>query len=242
MKEIRTLTANEIECRVGTINDKGCSLLLYKDARVDMRLLDEVFGAMNWKRTHEVIDGNLYCTISVWDESKKEWCSKQDVGTESHTEKEKGQASDSFKRAGFNWGIGRELYTAPFIWINFNAGEAETKNGRPTTRTTFHVDEIGYNVHKEIISLVIKDNKNAVRYTYGLNTRKVNAAQPKAEAVQPKAEEIVSDLKGKAYSDIGRAKTLDELKVIFGNYPALQKETNFLGMLTEKRKAIERGL
>lgn len=115
--EFRALKANEIECRISTINAKGLSLLLYKDARVDMRLLDETVGSMNWKRSHQIIDGNLYCTIEIWDSEKNQWVSKQDLGTESYTEKEKGQASDSFKRAGFNWGIGRELYTAPFIWV-----------------------------------------------------------------------------------------------------------------------------
>ena len=109
----RTLRADEIDVRVQQVkkNNAGkvfAQLLLYKDARVDMRLLDETFGQMNWKRTHEVVDGNMYCTISIWDSEKKEWVSKQDVGVESMTEKEKGQASDSFKRAGFNWGIGRE--------------------------------------------------------------------------------------------------------------------------------------
>ena len=99
---IRPLLASEIECRVGTMkpDGSGCSLLLYKDARVDMRILDEVFGEMNWKRHHDVVNGNLFCTLSIWDNEKKEWVSKQDVGTESSTEKEKGQASDAFKRAG----------------------------------------------------------------------------------------------------------------------------------------------
>ena len=89
---MRKLRADEIECRVNTISAKGCSLLLYKDARVDMRILDETFGSMNWQRKHEVIDGNLYCTVSVWDPEKEQWISKQDVGTESYTEKEKGQS------------------------------------------------------------------------------------------------------------------------------------------------------
>lgn len=119
-KSIRPLLASEIECRVGTMkpDGSGCSLLLYKDARVDMRLLDEVFGPMNWKRTHDVVNGNLFCTLSIWDSEKKEWVSKQDVGVESKTEAQKGEASDAFKRAGFNWGLGRELYTGPFIWIH----------------------------------------------------------------------------------------------------------------------------
>ena len=114
---IRLLRAEEIECRVATINERGLSLLLFKDARVDQKILDETFGFLGWKRSHQVLDGNLYCTVEVWDNKKEQWVAKQDVGTMSYTEKEKGQASDSFKRACFNWGVGRELYTAPFIWV-----------------------------------------------------------------------------------------------------------------------------
>ena len=126
--EFRMLKADEIDCRVGATTDKGCSLLMYKDARVDMRLLDEVVGAMNWKREHQLINDNLFCTVSIKDPETGEWVSKQDVGVESNTEKEKGQASDAFKRACFNWGIGRELYTCPFVWINL--GENEYKDGK----------------------------------------------------------------------------------------------------------------
>ena len=110
MNQIRLLNSDEIECRVGTISEKGLSLLLYKDARADMKILDETFGAMNWERQHELIGDNLYCTVRIWDENKHQWISKMDVGTESYTEKEKGQASDSFKRACVSVGIGRELY------------------------------------------------------------------------------------------------------------------------------------
>ena len=113
----RELRADEVDARVSTISAKGLSLLLYKDARCDMNILDETVGSTNWEREHEIIGDRLYCTVSIFDEDKNAWVSKQDVGTESYTEKEKGQASDSFKRACFNWGIGRELYTAPFIWI-----------------------------------------------------------------------------------------------------------------------------
>ena len=115
--EIRLLRADEIECRVAMVAETGVSLLLYKDARVDQRILDETFTTFGWKRSHQVIDGNLYCTVEVWDTEKSQWIGKQDVGKESYTEKEKGQASDSFKRACVNWGIGRELYSAPFIWV-----------------------------------------------------------------------------------------------------------------------------
>lgn len=93
--EFRKLTADEIDARVSTVSEKGCSLLLYKDARVDQRLLDEVVGPCNWKRSHQLIGDRLYCTVEIWDEDKQQWISKQDVGTESYTEKEKGQASDS---------------------------------------------------------------------------------------------------------------------------------------------------
>ena len=142
MKQFRALTAGDIECRVSTVSDKGCSLLLYKDARCDMKILDETVGPENWKRSHELINGNLFCNVSIWDEGKKEWVTKQDVGTESYTEKEKGQASDAFKRACFNWGIGRDLYTAPFIWIKSGDVTLAQKNGKSTTYDKFSVEQI----------------------------------------------------------------------------------------------------
>lgn len=111
----RELRASEIDVRVARVTDKGVFLLLYKDARCDMNILDETVGAFNWKREH--IRDNANCIVSIWDETKEQWVSKEDTGTESNTEKEKGQASDSFKRACFNWGIGRSLYTSPTIWV-----------------------------------------------------------------------------------------------------------------------------
>ena len=113
--KFRTLKESEIDVRVATVTEKGVSLLLYKDARCDMNILDEAVGPMNWQRSHTRDNAN--CIVSIWDEDKKQCISKEDTGTESFTEKEKGQASDSFKRACVNWGIGRELYTSPFIWI-----------------------------------------------------------------------------------------------------------------------------
>ena len=116
MKEIRLLRADEIDARIATCNQYGVSILLYKDARCDMNILDETFGSMNWQRRH--CRDNQNCIVSIWDEDKKQWIEKEDTGTESFTEKEKGLASDSFKRACFNWGIGRELYTAPNMFVN----------------------------------------------------------------------------------------------------------------------------
>lgn len=190
--EIRKLKASEIECRVGTINDKGCSLLLYKDARCDMRILDETFGAMNWQRSHEIIDGNLYCLVSVLNEQGK-WVSKQDVGVESFTEKEKGQASDSFKRACVNWGIGRELYTSPFIWVNHAEKETYQKNGKWQTYQSFHVTEIGYNADGEINHLVISDSKGNERYRYGKKQAAAPQTKPQPQVTQQQAAKIAWD-------------------------------------------------
>lgn len=100
--EFRTLRAEEIDVRVQSVTEKGAILLLYKDARADMIILDETVGPLDWKREHTRDNAN--CIVSIWDNEKKQWISKEDTGTESNTEKEKGQASDSFKRACFNWG------------------------------------------------------------------------------------------------------------------------------------------
>ena len=167
MNPIRLLRADEIECRVSTISEKGVSLLLYKDARVDQRILDETFTPLGWQRTHQSIDGNLYCTVEVWDEAKKQWIAKQDVGTMSYTEKEKGQASDSFKRACFNIGIGRELYTAPdFIWVTGDKVKIQKKGEKFTTYDRFHVQSIEYNDQREISALVIVNSFGKVVYSW----------------------------------------------------------------------------
>ena len=117
MIKFRDLTANEIECRVQSVKPNGLVLLLYKDARVDMNILDETVGAENWQREHYECKGNLFCRVGIDVTEDNSWVWKSDCGAESNTEAQKGEASDSFKRACFNWGIGRELYTAPFIWI-----------------------------------------------------------------------------------------------------------------------------
>lgn len=115
--KFRPLKADEIEIRVDRITKSGAWLLLYKNARVDMNMLDEKVGPLGWQRSHVVIHDNLFCEISIFDKETKEWVTKQDVGVESFSAKEKGEASDSFKRAGTCWGIGRELYTAPDIFV-----------------------------------------------------------------------------------------------------------------------------
>ena len=160
--DFRTLKANEIDCRIATINEKGLALLLYKDARVDQNILDETVGKMNWQRKHSRDNAN--CIVSIWDDVKKQWIEKEDTGTESFTEKEKGLASDSFKRACFNWGIGRELYSAPFIWIS--AADANIKqggNGKFQCFDKFIVEQIIYDNERNIAAISIKNTKENKR-------------------------------------------------------------------------------
>ena len=172
---IRQLRADEVElraaqCGMTRSNKPYATLLIYKDARVDQRILDETFGPMNWQRSHEIIDGRLYCTVSIWDDDKQMWISKQDVGTESNTEKEKGQASDSFKRACFNWGIGRELYSAPRITFYLKPGEYDTKEVKDEIKVflkaQFHVSDIDFDKKGNICKLEVKDKIGEVRFTF----------------------------------------------------------------------------
>lgn len=169
IRNMPLLTAQDVDVRVQQVTSNQKALvLLYKSARVDMRVLDEVFGAMNWKRHHTVIGGNLFCTIEVWDEAKKEWVGKEDVGVPSNTEAEKGQASDAFKRAGFCWGIGRELYDAPTIFIPLLPEEIKTRNGKNTTYARFHVSEIAYDRSKHVFTaLKIIDEQGRLRWENG---------------------------------------------------------------------------
>ena len=183
-KKIPPLTAQDVECRVQQItenqNGYGAILLLYKDARVDMKILDQVYGEMNWQRKHTVINGQLFCSVLIWDESKKQWIEKQDVGTESATEAEKGRASDSFKRACFNVGIGRELYNAPFIYIKLDAAEVrKNSKGKPTTYTRFNVTEMEYNREKECFTkLIVCDDKGRQRYSLNGSKAEKPAEKP----------------------------------------------------------------
>ena len=164
--KIRTLRANEIEVRVQSISEKGAILLLYKDARCDQKILDETFGPMNWQRKHTRDNAN--CIVSIWDVEKQQWIDKEDTGTESNTEKEKGLASDSFKRACFNWGIGRELYSSPFIFVKANDINIIKKGNGISTYDRFSVVEIDYNEEREISYLTIKNDKtNKIVYQFG---------------------------------------------------------------------------
>ena len=108
--EFRDLKANEIDVRVSQITEEWLTLLLYKDARVDMDILDETVGSENWQRDHKELKGNIYCGVSIWDKEKNQWITKWDAGKESFSQAEKGEASDSFKRSCFNFRNSEENY------------------------------------------------------------------------------------------------------------------------------------
>lgn len=189
MEEIRLLTKDDIDVRVSNVTESNgiikVMLLLYKDARVDMKILDELYTPMGWKRTHKMIGDRLYCAVEVYNPAVGEWISKEDVGTESNTEAEKGQASDSFKRACVNWGIGRELYSAPRIYVTLNQGEYYyDRNNRLKVSATFMVSRIEYDVKERIIKeLDIVDKKGSVRYSMTGKVASDVATQP-SQAVQ----------------------------------------------------------
>lgn len=163
--EFRLLTADEIDCRISTCNQWGVGLLLYKDARCDQNILDETVGAMNWQRHHSRDNAN--CIVSIWDNEKKQWIEKEDTGTESFTEAEKGLASDSFKRACFNWGIGRELYTAPNMFVFAkDLKSLEQQGSKWTCKDSFKVTAIEY-IDKKIVYVKILNIKTNKEIEFG---------------------------------------------------------------------------
>jgi hypothetical protein len=185
----RTLRADEIELRVGIVSANGASLLLYKDARCDQSVLDETVGPLNWQRRHSRENAN--CTVDIWDSEKGIWVSKEDTGTESNTEKEKGLASDSFKRACTNWGIGRELYSSPFIFIKVPTQKKQNGRGYelvdPYVFSGARVSNIEYDANRRISALSIVDADGVVKYTYPRTSKPQTQSKSK---VAPKIKEL----------------------------------------------------
>lgn len=182
MRNFRLLTADEIECRISQVSEKGVGLLLYKTARTDYALLDEKFGFMNWQNDYQVIDGKMYCGIGVKDETGN-WTWKWNCGTESNTEAEKGQASDAMKRAGFCWGIGTELYSSPFIWIPY---ELLQRTNGSKVYDRFYVKSIGYDANENISELQIVNDIGAVVFTH---PRKKTAPKEPEKVTPPKQKQ-----------------------------------------------------
>ena len=237
MKMFRLLKASEIECRISTVKQNGVSLLLYKDARCDQNILDETVGAERWQRKHELIDGKLFCSVGIryQFDGAGEWIWKQDVGTESFTEKEKGQASDSFKRACFNWGIGRELYSAPFIWITSKekGGIAEVtrkpNNNGFTCFDRFSVSHIAYSNDETISELeIVHDKSKLVAFRYGTQNSRTVAETPISPVLEVPTRiqlDALYDLakqKGQSKANVLKAaRVKSESQMTMGHYMAV---------------------
>lgn len=168
------LEISDIDFRIQSINKGGfATILAYKDARVDMARLDSVVGKLNWQKKYEIVNSNLFCSVGIYNTETKEWIWKQDVGTESNTEKEKGQASDAFKRACFNWGIGIELYDYPLIQVKLDADEFKVENyqGKDVVKPTYElkIKEWTWGAKFEnnvLVHLAAKDQKGKVRFNW----------------------------------------------------------------------------
>ena len=202
----RTLKASEIDVKPQTVKENGFSLLLYKNARVDMELLDEVVGPLNWQRKHSRDNAN--CIVSIYDEDKKMWVEKEDTGL----------ASDSFKRACFNWGIGRELYSAPSIWINESKYITKNNNGKLGLNSKFYVKSIEYE-NRNIIHLEIIDNKNNLVFKYekelSEKEKKEKAIKMITEILKDKDDGIINGILDKYKRNSLKDCTNEELKKIY---------------------------
>ena len=220
--KFRKLKENEIDARVQSATAKGCILLLYKDARCDMRLLDETVGPMNWQK--EYLRDNCNSKVSIWDSDKEQWISKEDTGTESNTEKEKGLASDSFKRACFNWGIGRELYTAPNMFVFAKDLKTLKQDGsRWVCKDSFKVTDIQY-IDDKIVYVKVLNLKTNNTIEFGVPASDV----PKLQAVE---KTLISDEKVKALEEKCKADNVDVNDIL-----KLYK-VNSLAELTEVKHA-----
>ena len=225
---MRQLKADEIECRVSQVKENGCSLLLYKTARVDRAILDETYGEF-WQNDFKVIDGKMYGGIGIYNKELSQWIWRWDCGTESNTEAEKGQASDCFKRAGFKWGIGVELYTAPFIWVKVPTEKFNGKWQLTNKFTKFIVDTIGYSEKGEINKLVIVDDKGNNLFSLG--------AKPKKE--KPTKGTITTD-DADIYINLAKISDIETLKSYYAlNKTNVNNQKEFYEMVQLRLNALK---
>lgn len=185
MLAIRALRPDEVEVRVGQVpkSGKGCSLLLYKDARCDMRVLDELVGPFGWQCAYEERKGTLFCGVALRDPDG-EWVWKWDAGSPSDMEAQKGEASDAFKRACFRWGIGRELYTAPFIWVKADDAKLEQRGQKVVPTERFKVSEMEVE-SGQIVRLTVSTLQGRDVYKWGLNREAMERAKERPGHLQP---------------------------------------------------------
>lgn len=223
MKELnfRDLFADEIECRVGVVRDNGFTLLLYKNARVDMALLDEVVGVGNWQREHIILGNDIYCRLGIWNEELKQWVWKTDAGSSGTIEEEKSKASDSFKRAAINFGLGRCLYSAPFIYVYTKTKDGKLTGENPKT-SRYSVKVIEYKDYKISRIAIINNETKQVVYSYGYKENKSQNADlpPKTTETQP--SETPKEEKGTIASE-----DLSKIRQIISLYNREESRTKF---------------
>lgn len=204
------LTIDQIDFRVQSVNKGGfATILAYKDSRVDMNRLDDVYGVDGWQRKHEVVNGHLFCSIGIYHERSSQWIWKQDVGTESNTEKTKGEASDAFKRAGFNMGIGRELYDYPLIQFQLTEKEFDKATGKPTW--DFRLKQWAWTsefIEGKIVLLQAIDNNGRVRFDYKTSLPDNRTAEEKLRSAATTLGELAS-----AYSLLTPKEKLEQIEL-----------------------------
>lgn len=217
----RTLRADEIEVRTQETkkSERGkiySMLLLYKNARVDMTLLDEHFGVFGWQREHFFKDGRNYCRVKVINPNTGEWIIKEDVGTASNTEADKGQASDAFKRACVNFGIGRELYSAPRLIVELAQGEWYERDGkiRQSTKLQFSVKAIDYDERRDITAIEIVDQNGITRKKIGTINTPLFAAK----------------------AEMNATKSFEEAKAVWKKYPEFHTDLGFTAAKEMKKE------
>ena len=219
----RPLNANEIECRVGNVskdkdgNIKGFYLLLYKNARVDQCILDETVGQFNWKCNYYQVKQTMVCSVAIWNESRNEWVSKDNGGDDDfNAEQVKAELSDSFKRACFNWGIGRELYYSPKIWVNAD------KDNDPKF-THYSVKVIEYDKNKRITRLAITNDKTKqVVFSYGYKENNSQNADLTPKTTEPQPTPTVEETKGSIATE-----DLAKIRQIISLYQRDESRTKF---------------
>lgn len=231
--KFRTLYANEIDCRIQSVYETGLVLLLYKDARVDQKLLDEVVGPMNWQKKY--LRDNANCIVSIYDDEKKYWVEKEDTGTESNTEKEKGLASDSFKRACFNWGIGRELYSAPLIWITSDnctivkIKDPKTQKDKFICKDKFKIQTIDYDKNREISKLSII-NLTLKKCVYNFEIKVAKEDDKVIKATPQQVEELKKIYVGDNLNKLLQANNITKIEDL-----ELNKASEIIKRIREKR-------
>jgi hypothetical protein len=229
LKELnKPVDIEHIDFRIQSISKKGwATILAYKNARYDMNILDEVCGAENWQRDHKELKGNIYAGIGIFFNNKWTW--KWDAGAESYSDKEKGEASDSFKRAGFNWGIGRELYDFPFILLELKSNEFTTykdKSNNERAKQTYDLKLKQWNwnvVRKDdkIIQLTAKDENDVLRYD---STKKVSINKTVAKQLdQPKSTSITIALK-----EMKDCVSIEQVQACWSKYKKHQTHETFI--------------